>query len=271
MHKALTHTCHSKAASVRDYLSFLMTEQPGIFLSKITLLQEGDELIELEAYYAIEAYRQLLFDIYGVSFPRKLIGAAPKRRSEFLAGRILARAAMERLHHGGAMVGIGEWGAPIWPAGISGSISHSQGKCACLVVANDTTLVGLDVEKLPTRASLQAIFCQALNAEERDRIFQQTVLDAAILATLIFSAKETIYKALYPVVMDFFGFDAVVFNGICGNNMLSLSVVHGLHGTIPLDQEIFVRFEVNGKFVRTWTILERGTLNPFRCPRAADI
>ncbi|RWX81631.1 4'-phosphopantetheinyl transferase superfamily protein [Neorhizobium lilium] len=171
---------------------------------------------------------------------------------------------MEILHHPSASIAIGEWGAPIWPSGVSGSISHSQGKCARLVVADDATLVGIDIEKVPAGASLQAILQEALNAEERDRIFRQTMFDAPILAALIFSAKETLYKALYPIVLEFLRFDAVVFNGIRGDETLSLSMVHALHDAIPRNQEILIQFEIGGEFVKTWAIIERGTLHSFR-------
>lgn len=245
-------------------LSFL-TEQSNGFLSRIDVVRERpDQLIELEAHYAVEAYDRSLFDVFGVDFPPKLINAVPKRLSEFLAGRVLARVALEILHHASAPIAIGDWGSPVWPAGVSGSISHSQGKCACLVIAGDAKLIGIDIEKIPTGASLQAILQEALNGEERDRILRQTTFDAATLATLVFSAKETLYKALFPVVLGFFGFDAAVFNGICGDNTLSLSIVHALHDAIPRNQEILIQFAIDGEFVRTWAILERGTLHSCR-------
>ncbi|SCW50097.1 4'-phosphopantetheinyl transferase superfamily protein [Rhizobium mongolense subsp. loessense] len=117
---------------------------------------------------------------------------------------------------------------------------------------------------MPTGAALEAILREALDAGERDRVFQQTTFDAAILATLIFSAKETLYKALYPVVLEFFGLDAAMFNGICGDNILSLSIVRSLHDSIPRDNEILIQFEIDGEFVRTWAILERDTLHSLR-------
>lgn len=115
-----------------------------------------------------------LFETYDIDVPRTLINAVPKRQIEFLAGRILSRAALERLHQPSASIAIGKWG--------SGSISHSYGKCVCLVVADEARLVGIDVEKVPTGASLEAILQEALDAGERDRVFQKTTFDAAILA-----------------------------------------------------------------------------------------
>jgi len=243
----------------RDF-SYL-EKQPGDFLNDMAVLSEKPgKLIALGAHYDVHAYMPAHFETYEIDFPRTLINAVPKRQGEFLAGRILACAALERLPHPRASIAIGEWGSPLWPKGITGSISHSNGKCVCLVVCDAARLVGIDIEKVPTAASLKAILQEALNAEERDRILQQTTMDAAVLATLTFSAKETIFKALHPVVLQFFGFDAAIFNGVHGGHTLSFSIAYALHPDIPQNKEILIDFEVDGEFVRTWTVLDRHTL-----------
>jgi len=243
-----------------SYLSYLQ-HQTDHFLSDIAVLSEQpDALIALEAHYAVEAYSRSLFTVYDIDFPSRLTNAVSKRQAEFLAGRVLARAALDRLHHAKASITIGEQGAPAWPHGISGSISHSHGKCNCLVVAGENQLVGIDVEKVAAGASLDAILKEALSLEERARVLQHTTFDAAILATLIFSAKETIFKTLHPIVLQFFGFDAAIFNGIFDDSILSFSIVNSLHQCIPANKEMLIQFEIDGEFVKTWTILERHTL-----------
>ena len=123
------------------------------------------------------------------------------------------------------------------------------------------------MEKVATGASLEAILKEALAPQERDRVFQETRFDPAVLATLIFSAKETIFKALHRVVLQFFGFDAAVFNCIHSDQKLSLSIVHSLHPDIPQNKEILIDFEIDGEFVRTWTMLDRQTLAALRSVR----
>ncbi len=118
-------------------------------------------------------------------------------------------------------------------------------------------LIGIDVEKIATSGSLEAIMKEALSASECNRLAHQTCLDHAILATTIFSAKETIFKALYPVVQDFFGFDAVSFNGIEDEDTLSFSMAQTLHPTIPIDTKMLIKFETDNEFTRTWTIVDR--------------
>lgn len=237
---------------------FRLQEQNDHFLSDVAILSEyPDRLVVLQAHYTVEAYNRALFDTFDIDFPMRLINAVPKRLSEFLAGRMLAQAALEKLHRPRASIAIGEQGAPLWPSGVSGSISHSHGKCACLVIAGSDMLVGLDVEKIADGAALDAILKEALSPEERARVLQQTTLDAATLATLIFSAKETIFKTFHPVVRQFFGFEAARFNGVCDETCLSFSIVQSLHPCIPENKEIVIQFEIVDGFVRTWAILDR--------------
>lgn len=245
---------------VSGYLSYLQADA-GPFLSDVTVAgNEPYGLIALEAHYAVEAYNRSLFTAYDIDFPLRLTNAVPKRQGEFLAGRVLARAALDGLHRAYASIAIGDQGSPVWPSGISGSISHSHGKCICLVIADDHKLVGIDVEKLATGASVGAILKEALSPEERHRLVQQTTFDADVLATLIFSAKETIFKTLHPVVRQFFGFDAAVFNGIRDGNHLSFSIVYSLNECIPQNTEMLIDFKFDGEFATTWTIVDRKTL-----------
>ncbi|MBO0132034.1 4'-phosphopantetheinyl transferase family protein [Agrobacterium burrii] len=237
--------------------------QPGFLHDMEILCEAPGEFIALAAHYDIHAYTPVHFETYDIDFPQKLTKAVPKRQSEFLAGRILACAALEKLNRPRATIAIGDAGSPVWPKGISGSISHSNGKCVCLVASEETRLVGIDIEKMLTGASLKAVLQEALNAEERDRVCQQKTIDPAVLATLIFSAKETLFKALHPIVKSFFGFDAAIFNGVYGDHALSLSIVHSLHPSVPSNKEILIDFDIDGEFVKTWMMLDRHTLAPW--------
>jgi 4'-phosphopantetheinyl transferase EntD len=74
-------------------------------------------------------------------------GAMPHRIIEFSAGRSAARRAMQALGVHPSEVLQGEGGEPIWPAGLSGSISHSN-LLAVSLVAPSTAFesVGVDVD-----------------------------------------------------------------------------------------------------------------------------
>ncbi|HEX2760306.1 MAG TPA: hypothetical protein VHM27_07320, partial [Rhizomicrobium sp.] len=75
--------------------------------------------------------------------------AAPKRRREFALGRACARAALEKLGHGGAVIGRGSNGAPLWPQGITGSITHTRDYAAAVVgEARHFSGIGVDAERV---------------------------------------------------------------------------------------------------------------------------
>jgi 4'-phosphopantetheinyl transferase EntD len=100
--------------------------------------------------------------------------------------------------------------SPKWPDGIVGSISHSKDYVAAVVSnASDLAGIGIDLE-IMGRAKLELT---AHLKTSKDLIFHPDFSDKELL-TLIFSAKESLYKALYPIVKQFFGFEAAAITHI---------------------------------------------------------
>ncbi|MFE9776111.1 4'-phosphopantetheinyl transferase [Streptomyces sp. NPDC005931] len=125
--------------------------------------------------------------------------AVDKRRREFAAVRSCARRAMEKLGVPARPVLPGERGAPGWPAGLTGSMTHCDGYCAAaLVRAVDLASLGIDAEihgPLP-EGVLSAI---ALPAEAQ-RLARLAALRPEVhWDRLLFSAKESVYKAWFPL------------------------------------------------------------------------
>ena len=119
-----------------------------------------------------------------------------------MVGRALAGQALARLGATGA-VGRDSHGAPVWPRGMQGSISHSHGMVGVWLGQGATTF-GLDLEALADPRAVRAICHSVLTPG--DRVHLGATPDAAG-ATAVFSAKEALYKALFPRVGRFFGFD----------------------------------------------------------------
>ncbi|MEW2401319.1 4'-phosphopantetheinyl transferase superfamily protein [Streptomyces sp. NPDC046862] len=140
--------------------------------------------------------------------------AVPKRRREFTAVRGCARRAMEKLGVPPQAVLPGERGAPAWPDGLVGSMTHCEGYCAAaLVRAADVASLGIDAEPhqpLPDGV-LDAI---ALPTEEA-RLRRLTADRPSVhWDRLLFSAKESVYKAWFPLTalwLDFSEADIDVF------------------------------------------------------------
>lgn len=140
--------------------------------------------------------------------------AVDKRRREFAVVRACARRAMEKLGVPPRPILPGERGAPAWPAGLTGSMTHCDGYCAAaLVRAADLASLGIDAEPhqpLP-RGVLEAV---SLPAEaERLRRAADDHPDVH-WDRLLFSAKESVYKAWFPLTgrwLDFTEADIDVF------------------------------------------------------------
>jgi len=131
--------------------------------------------------------------------------ALPGRLREFDAGRAAARAAMAGLGVAPAPVLHGADRAPIWPAGLTGSITHGAGACLAAVARRrDLRAIGLDLEAdAPLEPELFETIC---TPEELDRLATLPQRARGQRARLIFSAKEAAYKAQYPLSRTLFDF-----------------------------------------------------------------
>jgi 4'-phosphopantetheinyl transferase EntD len=135
-------------------------------------------------------------------------GAVPKRQREFAAGRSAARAAMASLGLPPAAIPVGSDRAPVWPAGLTGSITHSGTACLAAVVPTaQLRAIGLDLE-LEDRVTPD-LWPEVLLPEELGWLSARAPGQRNALATVIFSAKEAAYKAQYPISRTLFGFDAL--------------------------------------------------------------
>jgi len=120
--------------------------------------------------------------------------AAPKRRRDFALGRACARQALAALGHGNAVIGRRDNGAPLWPDGIVGSITHTSGYGAALVSdASRFSGIGLDAERVG--GVTQDLWPRLFGADERDYLETLDEEDRKLAATLFFCAKEACYKA----------------------------------------------------------------------------
>ncbi|WP_226780961.1 4'-phosphopantetheinyl transferase family protein [Oceaniglobus trochenteri] len=131
-----------------------------------------------------------------------------KRQLEFTAGRIAAHRAMAALGQPAQPVMPGPDRAPIWPAGLVGSLSHCDSLCLCAMAhARDVRTLGVDVEEdEPLDPEMIDLIC---TSPERNWLGAQPGAEQGRLAKLIFSAKETAYKAQYPLSREVLDFQAI--------------------------------------------------------------
>jgi 4'-phosphopantetheinyl transferase EntD len=157
------------------------------------------------------AAEEVFGDLTGVTlFPEEaeaIVRAVGKRRREFTTARGCVRAALAQLGVSAAPIVPGLRGAPGWPAGVVGSITHCEGYRACVVARDrDVLTVGLDAEphdRLPDGV-LGAIALPG----EKDMVAALARAEPDVCwDRILFCAKESVYKAWFPLTQRWLGFE----------------------------------------------------------------
>lgn len=134
--------------------------------------------------------------------------AVDKRRREFTTVRRCARLALGRLGFAPAPLLPGLRGAPGWPEGVVGSMTHCAGYRAAAVASGAKVLtIGIDAEPaepLPSGGVLHSVTSEV----ERARLAEYAAAHPEIAwDRLLFSAKEAVYKAWFPLTRRWLGFE----------------------------------------------------------------
>jgi 4'-phosphopantetheinyl transferase EntD len=133
--------------------------------------------------------------------------AVDKRRREFTTARACARTALAKIGLPPVPIVPGPRGAPQWPAGVVGSITHCVGYRASAVArACDVVTIGLDAE--PHDTLPDGVLGAIAYGDETARL-------AALAAArpdvcwdrMLFCAKESVYKAWFPLTHRWLGFE----------------------------------------------------------------
>lgn len=144
----------------------------------------------------------------GIAVPEDLSAAVPSRQAAFLAGRLCAA---DALGHAGSVersVARDRTGIPVWPTGYRGSITHT-GALAGAVVASGKSCrgVGLDFEDAGNPDAASEIAELVLTDRDRRTIANIPACDVATATILVFSLKESLYKAICPFLEVDTGFE----------------------------------------------------------------
>jgi len=149
-----------------------------------------------------------------------------QKRAEFATARMCARKAMGELGLPPQQVLPGVRGEPQWPRGVIGSITHCMGYRAAVVGASsEGVTIGIDAE--PDRGIADGVLEAISKPEEREAI--------RVLARehpgpswdrLLFSAKESVYKAWFPLTRRWLDFESatVTFDPVRGTFFARLLV-----------------------------------------------
>jgi 4'-phosphopantetheinyl transferase EntD len=135
-----------------------------------------------------------------------LANAIEKRRREFTTARACAREAFGRLGLPAVAIPAGARGEPLWPTGVVGSITHCDGyRAAALARAGQIATLGIDAE--PHAALPDGLLVKIAAAQEFPALHRlQRELPEVQWDRLLFSAKESAYKAWFPLTERQLGF-----------------------------------------------------------------
>ena len=176
-----------------------------------------------------------------------------KRRETFRMGRSAAHRALQALDADTQPILAGPLRDPRWPDGILGSISHTDDVGMALVApADETDGVGIDIER---RRDAPELVGQVLRPEELGWIEDRPADQRPDLVMAVFSAKETIFKAFFPRVRVFFGFEAASLEPI--HDGFRARLVIDLDADYPHDRSFSVRSRWGPEHVVSWLVLPK--------------
>lgn len=130
--------------------------------------------------------------------------AVRKRQHEYWATRHLARLALSELGIDRVPILNHADRSPRWPNGVLGSISHTDGWCGVALTRTGAELVGVGIDAERIHRMSDGVAERVLT--QRELAITLASADVTAAAVLRFSAKEAVYKAIFPTVRRFVGF-----------------------------------------------------------------
>ena len=156
---------------------------------------------------AVEAFAD---DPHEAVFPGEedyVVKAVQSRRLEFITARRCAREALRLLGHAPAPIHSCPRREPMWPAGAVGSITHCAGYRAAAVAPVDMLdALGIDAEP---HEPLPEGVAGSVTVPGEPEMLAALARDHPLLHwdRLLFSAKESVYKAWFPLTRRWLGFE----------------------------------------------------------------
>ncbi|MFI7358413.1 4'-phosphopantetheinyl transferase [Streptomyces avidinii] len=195
------------------------------------------------------------------------------RRREFTTVRDCARRALADLGVPPVAVLPGERGAPVWPHGVVGSMTHCPGYRAAAVASRTRVrAVGIDAE--PHEALPGRVLEAVARAEELERLAALTAGCPQVhWDRLLFCVKESVYKAWFPMTRRRLGFGdaSVSFDRAAGTfraELVETGGAGGAGGTAAIsviaegDGEPPVPLHYEGRWAATPELLLAATVVP---------
>ena len=129
--------------------------------------------------------------------------AVPQVRRQSGAARTVARQLLGQLGFDSVEIARSPSRAPVWPAGIVGSLAHCC-DVAVAAVARKADLVSVGVDIEPDEPVEAEVAARIATASEKNR-YSAEIIESRRL----FVIKEAVYKAVFPIDETFLDFDDI--------------------------------------------------------------
>ena len=229
------------------YSSKLST-QAELFITSLRelTLTDHSKISLVECEFDLKHYQDLLYPLCGLNLYEPMQGSVAKRKAELLAGRVCAYYAMDKIGVAEELT-IGKSREPNWPIGIIGAITHTNNSALCAVISkyDEQDVIGIDREKWIPHSVAIMLQQQILQQKERALLEKQANFAFNKLLTICFSAKESIFKAYFVKVGEYFDFkDANLVSFSCNgkNGQCQFILADWLKQKIALTEPVTVDF-----------------------------
>ncbi|MDF7676131.1 4'-phosphopantetheinyl transferase superfamily protein [Neisseriaceae bacterium ESL0693] len=209
----------------------------------IYIITEIDKISSIDFYKTLKTFESL----------NEVSNMRPKRRKEFICGRVCTRHLLNKLNYGSVNIPtLNMDGTPRWPPGITGSISHTQkmiAVCICSTFYYGT--VGIDIETIMNTEQSNAVAELIFNEPEffENRPKSMFNYNRELYSTIIFSAKESIFKAIYQNSGCYFDFKNICL--INYSDILSFKIMSTISEKWCINRVINVFFDIFEETVLT--------------------
>ncbi len=159
-------------------------------------------------------YTNEMYEKLGIELPNQLSNAIVKRKAEYLAGRYCAKQALKHAGCPASMIDIKPNKPPIWPKGFSGSISHTSYSAVAIAHQSPHISIGIDIENMISEKTINRIKRRIVNKDEEELIEKLGPHHATFNISLIFSIKESFYKAVNLLTKNRLSFKSISITSI---------------------------------------------------------
>lgn len=194
-------------------------------------------------------------DVVCQAVSRRSESLTGEARQDFNDGRLCAASALQLLTGTDSSVSVGRDASrrPIWPDGAVGSITHCDSLAAAAVgLSSRFASLGIDTEGILDSSAVTEVR-ELVSHPGEMALLRHGGLPADVSLTLIFSAKEALYKCLNPLVNRFFEFTdvrVVSINRTIG--VMEFELQRGLSEQFARGRHVLVWYSRTGNLVHTW-------------------